>query len=423
MNETDSELERMGDEIAELSAQLHAATYRLLVRLHEFDAREGWTGGFRSCAHWLSWRTGIDAGAAREKVRVARALVHVPQIGEAMKQGVLSYAVVRALTRVATPDNEAQLLDLARCATAAHVEKLVRAWRCADRQEEMEREQRRHESRRLTLYIDDDGSYVIRGRLDPETGAMLERALAAAVPPAREGDGASSAQRRVDSLRRVVELALSSVPENSRADRFQVMVHVDAEALADASVSGHSVLGDGIGVSAETARRIACDSARVVMMHDARGNVLDVGRRTRTVPTPIRRALEHRDRGCRFPGCGLRVCDAHHVRHWAAGGTTKLTNLVSLCAYHHRLVHEGGYRVTADGHEAFSFRRPDGRVLAELPTVSPLAEDAITSLERTHSELGIEIDAWTPTPQWYGERLDLGLALLAIRTDVATADP
>ena len=239
MTEPIADLEQLGDEIAELSAHLHAATYRLLVRLHEFDRREGWTGGFRSCAHWLSWRTGIDAGAARERVRVARALVHLPCIGEAMRRGVLSYAVVRALTRIATPENEAQLLELARQATAAQVEKLVRAWRRADRLEEEDR----HESRRLTLYVDTDGSYVIRGRLDPETGALLERALDAATEPAEGADGPSPVQRRADALRRVAELALGSAPGSGRGDRFQVVVHVDAETLKESSTTGQSVAG------------------------------------------------------------------------------------------------------------------------------------------------------------------------------------
>src|SRR5262245_49191663 len=135
------ELERLGDEIAELAAHLHAATYRLLVMLREFDDRGGWGGGFRSCAHWLSWRTGIALGAAREKVRAARALQHLPRISEAMRLGQLSFAKVRACTRVATRDNEEHLLELARQGTASHLERIVRAWRRVDRLEERYQEQ------------------------------------------------------------------------------------------------------------------------------------------------------------------------------------------------------------------------------------------------------------------------------------------
>ena len=111
-------IEQLGEAIAGLAARIHVATYELLVLLREFDARAGWANGFLSCAHWLSWRTGIDLGAAREKVRVARALAALPQISAAMQRGALSYAKVRALTRVATPANEARLVDAARADTA-----------------------------------------------------------------------------------------------------------------------------------------------------------------------------------------------------------------------------------------------------------------------------------------------------------------
>ena len=168
--------ESLGDEIARLAAHLHAATYQLLVLIREFDEREGWTCGFLSCAQWLSWRTGIGPGPAREKVRVARALASLPLISGAMAQGQLSFSKVRALSRVATPENETELLEVARHATAAHIERLVRAWRQVDRLEEAEEEQLRHQSRFLRLYPDQDGSYVLRGRLDPEVGALLEKA-------------------------------------------------------------------------------------------------------------------------------------------------------------------------------------------------------------------------------------------------------
>ena len=123
-------LDRLGDAIAELSAHLEAATARLLDLIREFDARGGWGNGFRSCAHWLTWRIGLDPGAAREKVRVARALGTLPLLAQALARGELSYAKVRALTRVATPETEARLLGVGRGGTASHVERIVRGWRC-----------------------------------------------------------------------------------------------------------------------------------------------------------------------------------------------------------------------------------------------------------------------------------------------------
>ena len=389
-------LERLGDEIAGLASHVDAATYRLLVRLREFDERDGWSGGFASCAHWLHWRTGIAPGAAREKVRVARALADLPGIGAAMERGELSFSKVRALTRIATPGNEDELLELACHATAAQVERIVRAWRRLDRTAEADAERERHEARHLAVHADEDGSYVVRGRLDPEVGALLERALDAAAKAlydidrssaAVPGERPTAAQRRADAIGLLVELALQShaltdagpvdQPASpgderpafsparplGRAGRVQVVLHVDAEALREDDDAGQSVLEGGVRVSAETSRRLACDASVVTMTHDSAGNALDVGRRTRTIPPAIRRALEHRDLGCRFPGCGNRYVDAHHLQHWADGGATKLDNLVLLCRRHHRLVHEDGYGVRRLDGGALVVSRPDGRVI------------------------------------------------------------
>jgi Domain of unknown function (DUF222) len=132
-------LDRLGDEIAELSAHLDVATARLLDLIRDFDARGGWNTGFRSCAHWLSWRVGLDLGAAREKVRVARALGTLPRLAQALARGELSYAKIRALTRVATPETEPRLLGVGRAGTAEHVERIVRGWRRMDRKAETPR--------------------------------------------------------------------------------------------------------------------------------------------------------------------------------------------------------------------------------------------------------------------------------------------
>ena len=160
-------LERIGDAIAELSTHLDAASARLLDLIRDFDARGGWNTGFRSCAEWLSWRVGLDLGAAREKVRVARALPALPRLAQALARGELSYAKVRALTRVATPDIEARLLAIGRAGTAGHVERIVRGWRRMDRKAEKDEVRRQHASRALHVYPNDDGTTTIRGRLSP----------------------------------------------------------------------------------------------------------------------------------------------------------------------------------------------------------------------------------------------------------------
>src|SRR5437667_5559785 len=174
------DLERLGEQIAELSAHLDAATARLLELIREFDARGGWNTGFRSCAHWLAWRVGLDLGAARERVRVARALGGLPRLADALARGELSYAKVRALTRVATPGTEVRLLAVGRAGTACHVERIVRGWRRVDALAEAREATLRHTSRALHVYEDEDGMVVIRGRLTPEAGAVLKQALAAA---------------------------------------------------------------------------------------------------------------------------------------------------------------------------------------------------------------------------------------------------
>src|SRR5882762_3340295 len=176
-----AELERLGDQIAELSAHLNAASARPLDLIREFDARGGWHNGFSSCAAWLTWRVGLEPGAAREHVRVARALGTLPLLAQALARGELSYSKIRALTRVATTETEERLLAVGRAGTAEHVERIVRGWRRVDRKAEAEETMRRHRSRALHVYQDDeDGMAVIRGRLEPEVGAVLIQALAAA---------------------------------------------------------------------------------------------------------------------------------------------------------------------------------------------------------------------------------------------------
>src|SRR5438874_10796917 len=175
-----AELERLGDEIAELSAHLDAATARLLDLIREFDARAGWNNGFRSCAAWLSWRVGLDPGAAREGLRWAPALGTLPRLARALAHGELAYAKVRALTRVATPDTEERLLAVGKAGGAEHVERIVRGWRRVDRKAERREMTRRHVSRALRVYPDEDGMVVIRGRLEAEVGAVVMQALAAA---------------------------------------------------------------------------------------------------------------------------------------------------------------------------------------------------------------------------------------------------
>lgn len=357
--EQDVRIERM-DRVARLYAEITAATREFLRALAESDRHEDWKQeGFGSCAEWLAWRLGIDRNTANEKVRTARALEDLPLVSEAMGRGELSYSKVRALTRAATPDNEVDLLRLARSCSTAKLERVVRGCGTLSRLDEAKRERARHRMRCLSVFPDDDGMYAVRGRLTPEVGALLMRAIEAASDASyREEDGGDRPdpkQRRADAIGLLAERALAAgfagedePISGSRAERYQVVLHVEAATLAEDGEPAMSEMEDGTRVSAETARRLSCDAGLHEVHHGADGSVLHVGRKTRTIPGALRRALDARDRGCRFPGCGSRFCDAHHIQHWADGGETSLKNTVLLCRKHHTRVHEDGWRVCSD---------------------------------------------------------------------------
>ncbi len=405
----EDELYLLGERCARAYMQTDALHYRAMKLLAEFHHRRGWQDtGYGSTAEWLAWRIGIKPGPARERLRTALALEQLPETSEAMRKGELSFTKVRALTRVATPDSEAVLLDFARAGSASNLERVVRGWKMLDRKSEVTAEQIRHRSRRFSAFVDDDGMVVVTGRLDPEVGALFMRAVEAATDALyREGERSEEArtevakaatatdlhetkpeQRRADAVGLLAERALAAgfgtgtgtgtgngngsgnVPiSGSRAERYQVMLHVETETLKEEGEPGQSELEDGTRVSAETSRRIACDTGLVEVAHTSDGQVVRAGRRNRTVAPTIRRALEARDRGCRFPGCGPRFTEAPHVKHWADGGETSLRNLVLLCRTHHRAVHEGGVTVCIDRTQQVVFFTPRGKALFAAPPV------------------------------------------------------
>jgi hypothetical protein len=370
---------------------------------------------------------------------VARALGTLPRLAEALARGELSYAKVRALTRVATPETEARLLAVGRAGTACHVERIVRGWQRVDRQADARAATRQHAARALHVYQDEDGTVVLRGRLTADVGALLLRALDAAretlyqrargaggSPPAVDPALAppTRAQQQADALALLAETALHhELDPGAPGERYQVVVHVDAATLADPAQPGQSVLDEGSHVSAETSRRLACDASRVVMRHDEDGRVVEIGARTRTIPPALRRALQHRDRTCRFPGCHVRVGQGHHVRHWAQGGPTTLTNLLLLCRRHHRAVHEEGYQVAREPDGALQFWRPDGRPMPEIPPPGTVPSDPVEALRTCHDAQGLQLSGRTACPLWVGERLDVGWAIDVLHPQAAKATP
>jgi hypothetical protein len=399
--------EQLEHQITTLAGQINAANYSFLKLIAEFDRRQAWSGyGLRSCAHWLNWKCGISMNPAREKVRTARALEGLPGINAAFQKGELSFSKVRAMTRIATEENESYLLDIAEYGTVHHVEVLVKASRTVSRiadkaedfnaadlglseeqqlkRQEQQQDDLQKESRSVSCYQDDDGMWIINAKLPAEEGGIIAKALkelgdrladsnidTAKETPQNSEKSVSAetfsldkkeekltfSQRRADALIAMTEHYLASANSSSPidsitslkgAERCQLIMHVRAGSLNQgAGTDLEADLGislDGRWLIPNAARRLACDAGLLVVEEDAVGNVLNIGRRSRIIPPAMSRALVIRDGGCQFPGCcETRYVEGHHIKHWADGGDTKLDNLVTLCRYHHRELHKGSF--------------------------------------------------------------------------------
>jgi hypothetical protein len=347
----------LGDQICTLYARINLATYHLLTLIAEFDeSRDFAHQGCLSTAHWLNYRCSIGMTAAREKVRVARRLSELPQISEAFAAGRLSYSKVRALTRAATPDTEARLLNIAYHSTAAQTEKILRQYRQCQKANSPDRA-----PPSLTYYTDSSGDLVFKGRLAAEQGALLLKALELMQ------SGENTPVSKVEALVLTAEAAIqsSSNGPSSSADRYQV--HVDLTA----PIEGGGPTVEGTAIADVALERILCDPSLVIHHRSQEGEVLPSTKR-RLVSGPMRRALRHRDGSCRFPGCTQsRFVDAHHILHWAQGGETKLSNLVLLCRRHHGLIHAGDFRACREAGDIV-FRTHDGVRLPEVDDVTPI---------------------------------------------------
>ena len=436
MSEVATDGFELGEEIARLAARVNVATHRMLVCIRAFDEAEGWhRQGAQSCAQWLTWRIGIDPGAAREKVRVARALGGLPRIDGVFAEGRLSYAQVRAVTRIATPENEERVLEIALAATGAQLERICRGFRKAT-----EVDQAHAADRRVRARVLGDGLVRLEVVLSADEADVLMKAI----DEAREGLGSevaapgSTAPTSVTTVERqtpaeaprasaadaLVHLATSFLARgdagtssgSSGGPASEVVVHLAPE-LASADGALGATLEDGARVSAETLRRLACDGGLVTVTSDPAGTVLDVGRRTRAIPTAIRRALLIRDQHCRFPGCANGAfLHGHHVHHWLHGGRTALDNLVTLCSFHHRQVHEGGFRVSLCADAAVEVWTPEGRRLPATPRLEPDPGtlDWLGGEWDPRDGARPQIDGPLPLPIWDGEPPDYEAAVDAL---------
>ncbi len=355
------ELERLGESIAAISAQVESLTRRMLGNLRAFDAREGWAlSGALSCAQWLSWRTGLAAHAARERVRVARRLGELPVVEAALERGELTYSKVLAMTRVATAENEGNLVALGTQMTAAQIEKTCRlleqvAPRSPEAAELIE------QKRGVLVRRRADGLVVLEVCLATDEAETVLAAIDAArdvpagTPGGEDHTGHSAGTSgRVDGLVAMAERALRAGGA-SGGPPVEVVVTVDA-ATATCQTSG------GEGLDREVVRRLCCDAGVVPVVMDGQGTPMDVGRKRRTIPARLRKALVARDRGCQFPGCtNHRWVDGHHIEHWLSGGETSLGNLVLLCRRHHRCLHELGFGLLRAEDGTLVFTDPQGR--------------------------------------------------------------
>jgi hypothetical protein len=375
-------IDELDQAIVDLSARINAATYELLVLIREFEDRAGYLKwGLKDAAEWLSYRCDLGRSAAYEKVRVARALRTLPAISESFSTGELSYSKVRALTRIAGDHDEQNLLDFALRTTAVRVEERCRELRFGS-DASIDIASRAYANRSLRFSRNPDrGTMTVTVDLPIESGQLLERALDKArddgVVETPEFASESWSTQQADAFVNLVNGYLSG-GENEEAhatDNYLVTIHVDQAALKDGN--GRSA------IPIESAKRLCsrqagprCDGQALVLTEDKQGEPLSIGRKSRIVPTAIKRAvLAKHNHSCAFPGCcNSRFLHIHHVEHWSNGGETSIDNLMPLCTRHHPLVHEGRFRIEKDFQDNWIFVRPEGQV---IPPNGYLPQDMI----------------------------------------------
>jgi hypothetical protein len=394
------------------AADVHAAMARLVETLGEFAGSHQWEGhGIQSIGHWGDINLGLSSRLVNELAVVASRLPELPELAAAFTEGALSVDKVRAVAAVATPASDARFTHMARAGSVAQLQRICRAYARVTENEDTSAE-RREQCRGVTKRAVDDGLVRITATLDPDEAAIVFAAIDARVEDAWRrskpaGDETTAevcapdiASRRADAL---VELAAEGAqvgPDPIVAgEHVGVHIHVDAAVLTGERVDGVCEI-DGIGpVTRRLVERLLCD-CHVTITADFPHASIDLGRSQRTVNRRQRRALQRRDRGCRFPGCAMfRFLHAHHAVPWEHDGPTDMDNLLLLCPTHHRLFHEGAYTLDVLGDGQFTFRRPDGRVIAPPPLKA--RPDAPPAPGDPRAEGG-------------GERFDLGLTLDAL---------
>jgi hypothetical protein len=353
--ESSETTERLEAEVCTLAGQIAAATCRFVLLIAELDRREAWKEwGCASMAHWLSWKCALSMTAAREHVRVGRALEELRLTTTAFAEGRLSYSKVRALVRVAKPEREAELIEFAETATASQLERTIGTYtrQCVERDAERDNLDRI----RLRLFANGDGTGDLAGRLTAEQFSLLKQALEAAEREVPRTTDDSAESRRANALELIVRSFLAG---NSDRVPTEVVLQIDDDDIRAGEISG-------------AGERFLCDTSVRLDVRD--GDKHEIGSRTRTIPRRLRRLLQRRDKGgCRFPGCShTRFLHVHHLVHYAQRGATNSENCILLCWLHHKFVHEGGWQVWGDGDKLLFFMSPKRKVVSDcVPPLGP----------------------------------------------------
>lgn len=368
-------------EIAEIARHLSATHARLLDKIHEADQDEAWRyDGAASCAQWLVACLGVSHHTARAWTDTAERLRELPDAAAAFASGGLSFDQIRALCRYATPDTDAEDTEEARWSSVDRLHRIARERERIERGSLAVAYRRRHLKWR---YDEERRCLVLRGEIPDDRGAVIVSALEriADTTPHDPDLGVYEGYwpRAADAL---YQLASQSLGADQDPDRATVVVHVGADALTTPD-DGVGVTQDGPALHNETIRRLACDARWQMVVGDHDGNPIGIGRTARTIPPWLMRQLRERDGACRFPGCGRRRwVHAHHILHWALGGRTDLDNLILLCSYHHRLLHEQGWHISGDPNSDITWIRPDHTPYAPTMIERDLAMSARYALDR-----------------------------------------
>jgi len=323
----------------------------------DFARGEQWEEeGFNTAADWLRFKCHMNSHAAWSALKVGRQLAKLPESLEALRAGEIGFAHLATLANTSDTVKgfeESELLAMAKEHSPGKFHYQVMHYRHARERRAYEREQEDlFQARSVSLSTAEDGCLLINGVLDPAGGAAVRGALESLATICGEHDDRTREQRLADAL---YERVSGNTPVH-----LQVTTTVETLQAAVGAAGGEMEFC--LPLASETVRRLACDSSVMRVLFDAESLPIDVGRSRRLVDGGLRKALMVRDKSCQWPGCERPAswCDGHHLVHWADGGETNLENTVLLCKRHHRLVHEGGWKLI----------KAEGKIVSIAPTIT-----------------------------------------------------